>query len=77
MAALLIHAKQLKLECSVPSYKAALLQVRALTRDIGSLKEDLRREQQRREKAVQRAQAAEHLRTETETQLKQLQYCNK
>ena len=50
------------------------LQVRALTREVGSLKEDLRREIKRREKAIITAREAEEVKLECEKRVKQLEY---
>ena len=49
-------------------------QVRALTREVGSLKEDLRREVKRRERATISTKEAEELRQEAEKRVKQLEY---
>ena len=49
-------------------------QVRALTREVGSLKEDLRREIKRRERAIFSIREAEELKQEAEKQVKQLEY---
>lgn len=54
--------------------KTLCLQVRALTREVGSLKEDLRREVKRRERAVVGTREAEELRQEAEKRVKQLEY---
>ena len=51
-----------------------LCQVRALTREVGSLKEDLRREVKRRERAIISAREAEELRAESDKRVKQLEY---
>lgn len=53
------------------------VQARALTRELGALKEDLQREQKRRARAVLQAQEAEGLRLQSEGRVKQLQYSNK
>lgn len=53
------------------------LQARALTRELGALKEDLQREQKRRARAVLQAQEAEGLRAQSEERVKQLHYSNK
>ena len=52
-------------------------QVRALTREVGSLKEDLRREVKRRERAVISTREAEELRQEAESRVKQLEYAKR
>ena len=49
-------------------------QVRALTREVGSLKEDLRREIKRRDRATFSIREAEELKQEAEKQVKQLEY---
>lgn len=46
----------------------------ALTREVGSLKEDLRREVKRREKAIIAANEAEEVQAECEKRVKQLEY---
>ena len=51
-----------------------LPQVRALTREVGSLKEDLRREVKRRERTTISVKEAEELREEAEKRVKQLEY---
>jgi 5-formyltetrahydrofolate cyclo-ligase len=48
--------------------------VRALTREVGSLKEDLRREIKRRERATFSIREAEELKQEAEKRVKQLDY---
>ena len=50
------------------------LQVRALTREVGSLKEDLRRETKRRERAVVATREAEEEKVELQKRVKQLEY---
>ena len=52
-------------------------QVRALTREVGSLKEDLRREIKRRERATFSIREAEELKQEAEKRVKQLEYSNR
>lgn len=51
--------------------------MRALTREVGSLKEDLRREVKRRERAVISTREAEELKQEAETRIKQLEYAKR
>lgn len=53
------------------------LQVRALTREVGSLKEDLRREIKRRERATAAAREAEETKLDCENRVKQLEYCKR
>ena len=48
--------------------------MRALTREVGSLKEDLRREVKRRERANISSREAEELKQEAEKRVKQLEY---
>lgn len=48
--------------------------MRALTREVGSLKEDLRREVKRREKAIVAAREVEEVKVECEKRVKQLEY---
>ncbi len=51
--------------------------MRALTREVGSLKEDLRREIKRRERATFNIREAEELKQEAEKRVKQLEYSNR
>ena len=53
------------------------LQVRALTREVGTLREDLRREAKKRERAVARTRECEEACTEAESRAKALEYANK
>ena len=48
--------------------------VRALTREVGSLKEDLRRETKKRERAVVATREAEEEKVELQKRVKQLEY---
>lgn len=48
--------------------------MRALTREVGTLKEDVRREVKRRERATINVREAEELRQEAEKRVKQLEY---
>ena len=54
-----------------------MYQVRALTREVGTLKEDIRREVKRRERASVSTREAEELRQEAEKRVKQLEYSKK
>ncbi|KAL0025296.1 hypothetical protein WJX79_002772 [Trebouxia sp. C0005] len=54
--------------------KVAEARVRALTREVGSLKEDLRREIKRRERATLNIREAEEFKQEAEKRVKQLEY---
>ncbi|DBB10537.1 TPA: hypothetical protein ACH3X3_002074 [Trebouxia sp. C0006] len=54
--------------------KVAEARVRALTREVGSLKEDLRREIKRRERATFSIREAEELKQEADKRVKQLEY---
>lgn len=56
------------------SLKVAEARVRALTREAGTLKEDVRREVKRRERASVSVREAEELRQEAEKRVKQLEY---
>ncbi|KAK9811694.1 hypothetical protein WJX72_008525 [[Myrmecia] bisecta] len=63
--------------CSQECLQISEAKVRALTREVGSLREDLRRESKRRERAVAKAQECEELRQEDQARVKQLSYSNK
>ncbi|KAL3162091.1 hypothetical protein ABBQ38_009157 [Trebouxia sp. C0009 RCD-2024] len=56
------------------SLKVAEARVRALTREVGTLKEDIQREVKRRERASVSIREAEELRQEAEKRVKQLEY---
>ena len=52
----------------------SISQVRALTREVGALKEDLRREVKRRERAAISTREAEDFKQDAEKRVKQLEY---
>ena len=54
-----------------------LQQIRALTREVGSLREELRRETKKKEIAVQKSKDDVELRLDADKLAKQLQYANK
>ena len=60
--------------CIASCERICCRQVRALTREVGSLKEDLRREIKRRERATFSIREAEELKQEAEKRVKQLEY---
>ena len=53
------------------------LQVKALTREVGTLREDLRREAKKRERAVARSKECEDAFQEASSRSKALEYANK
>ncbi len=56
---------------------SSYFQVKALTREVGTLREDLRREVKKRERAVARTKECEEVFQEAESRAKALEYANK